>query len=167
MAESTLNENPDAAVAILQRMVDLNVRVAVDDFGSRLAPAEPPGAVAHRRREDGPQADPGRYCGRPAVGGGESLIQLGRTLGVQVVAQGIETPEQLDALCRMGCELGQGLCCRPLERSAHWRQSYWSCCRASRCGVHASQFGAVSGAKGRSTPSDNLYAGAIRCSMSA
>ena len=38
----------------------------------------------------------------------ESLIHLGRSLGMQVIAQGIETPEQLDALCRMGCELGQG-----------------------------------------------------------
>jgi EAL domain-containing protein (putative c-di-GMP-specific phosphodiesterase class I) len=38
----------------------------------------------------------------------ESLIQLGITLGVQVVAQGIESEEQLEALIRMGCELGQG-----------------------------------------------------------
>jgi EAL domain-containing protein (putative c-di-GMP-specific phosphodiesterase class I) len=38
----------------------------------------------------------------------ESLIHLGHTLGMQVVAQGIETAAQLDALCRMGCELGQG-----------------------------------------------------------
>ena len=46
----------------------------------------------------------------------ESLLRLGRTLGVQVVAQGIETPEQLRALGRMGCELGQGpLFSPPLE----------------------------------------------------
>src|ERR1017187_8574312 len=38
----------------------------------------------------------------------ESVIHLGHTLGVQVIAQGIETPEQLSAICRMGCELGQG-----------------------------------------------------------
>ena len=36
--ETALNENPDAAVAILQRMVDCNVRIAVDNFGSSLAP---------------------------------------------------------------------------------------------------------------------------------
>jgi EAL domain-containing protein (putative c-di-GMP-specific phosphodiesterase class I) len=33
---------------------------------------------------------------------------LGRKLGVQVVAQGIETLEQLETLAAMGCELGQG-----------------------------------------------------------
>ena len=37
ISESALNENPDAAVAILQRMVDCNVRIAVDNFGSNLA----------------------------------------------------------------------------------------------------------------------------------
>ena len=38
----------------------------------------------------------------------ESLLRLGRTLGVQVVAQGIETNEQLRGLMRLGCDLGQG-----------------------------------------------------------
>jgi EAL domain-containing protein (putative c-di-GMP-specific phosphodiesterase class I) len=38
----------------------------------------------------------------------ESLIRLGRSLGMQVVAQGVQTSGQLDALFRMGCELGQG-----------------------------------------------------------
>jgi EAL domain-containing protein (putative c-di-GMP-specific phosphodiesterase class I) len=38
----------------------------------------------------------------------ESLIQLGLKLGVQVVAQGIKSREQLDVLLRMGCEMGQG-----------------------------------------------------------
>ena len=38
----------------------------------------------------------------------ESLIHLGLKLGVQVVAQGIETEEQMQALLRMGCEVGQG-----------------------------------------------------------
>ena len=38
----------------------------------------------------------------------ESLIQLGRTLGITVIAQGIETVEQSNALLSMGCEIGQG-----------------------------------------------------------
>ena len=36
--ESAFNEDPDAAVAILQRLADWQVRVAIDDFGSSLAP---------------------------------------------------------------------------------------------------------------------------------
>jgi EAL domain-containing protein (putative c-di-GMP-specific phosphodiesterase class I) len=38
----------------------------------------------------------------------ESVIHLGHTLGMQVVGQGIETSAQLDAMSRLGCELGQG-----------------------------------------------------------
>jgi EAL domain-containing protein (putative c-di-GMP-specific phosphodiesterase class I) len=38
----------------------------------------------------------------------ESLIQLGKAMGMQVIAQGIETEQHLEALNRMGCELGQG-----------------------------------------------------------
>ncbi len=38
VAESTLNENPEASVAILRRLAAIGVRIAVDDFGSSLAP---------------------------------------------------------------------------------------------------------------------------------
>jgi len=60
----------------------------------------------------------------------QTLIQLGRTLGVQMVAQGIENAEQLDALCRLGCELGQGpLLAQALEPAEAQRlaaQGYWA-----------------------------------------
>jgi diguanylate cyclase (GGDEF)-like protein/PAS domain S-box-containing protein len=108
VAETTLNENPDAAVGILQRMVDLNLRVAVDDFGSSLAP------INHLVRLPIDVVKLDARLTALALGGGKqaamiaSLIQLGQSLGVQVVAQGIETAEQLDALSKLGCELGQG-----------------------------------------------------------
>jgi diguanylate cyclase (GGDEF)-like protein/PAS domain S-box-containing protein len=108
VAETTLNENPDAAVAILQRLVDNQVRVAVDNFGSSLAP------INHlvRLPIDVVKVDPKLTAS--AMAGGrhaavlESIIHLGRSLGVQVVAQGIETSEQLDKVRRLGCEFGQG-----------------------------------------------------------
>ncbi|HUV68279.1 MAG TPA: EAL domain-containing protein [Terracidiphilus sp.] len=106
--EGALNEGPDAAVAILQRMVDCNVRVAIDSFGSSLAP------LNHlvRLPIDQIKLDPKLTVAATSTGRQqmvlESLLRLGQTLGVQVVAQGIETPEQLRALGRMGCQLGQG-----------------------------------------------------------
>jgi diguanylate cyclase (GGDEF)-like protein/PAS domain S-box-containing protein len=108
VSETTLTENPDAAVAILQRLVDCNVRVAVDNFGSSLAP------LNHlvRLPIDVVKLDPKLTVAATSAGRElalvESVIRLGHTLGVQVIAQGIETPEQMNALCRMGCELGQG-----------------------------------------------------------
>ena len=108
VAEATLNENPDAAVAILQRIVDCNVRIAVDNFGSSLAPLNhlvrlPIDVIKLAPKLTAAASTAGR---QQAVL--ESLIHLGHTLGMKVIAQGIETAAQLDALCRMGCELGQG-----------------------------------------------------------
>lgn len=108
VSESTLNENPDAAVAILQRMVDNGVRIAVDNFGSSLAPLNhlvrlPIDVIKLTPKLTAASTSTGRH--RTIL---ESLIHLGHSLGIQVVAQGIETTEQLEALRRMGCELGQG-----------------------------------------------------------
>lgn len=106
--ESALNESPDAAVAILQRMVDCGVRVAMDDFGASLAPLNhlvrlPLDMVKVDAKLSAAATSTGRQQAML-----ESLLRLVRTLGVQVVAQGIESIEQLRALSRMGCELGQG-----------------------------------------------------------
>jgi EAL domain-containing protein (putative c-di-GMP-specific phosphodiesterase class I) len=108
ISETTLSENPDLAVAILQRLVDCNVRMAIDNFGSSLAPLNqlvtlPIDVVKMDPRLTVAATSTGRQLALV-----QSVIHLGHTLGVQVVAQGIETPEQLDALGRMGCELGQG-----------------------------------------------------------
>jgi len=92
------------------------VRVAMDDFGSTLAP------LNHlvRLPLDMVKLDAKLVASAPSQGRQqavlESLLRLGRTLGVMVVAKGVETSEQLHALVRMGCELGQGpLFSAPLE----------------------------------------------------
>ena len=51
---------------------------------------------------------------RPALTG--AVVALGRTLGMQVLAEGVETPSQLDGLRRMGCDAAQGyLIARPVQ----------------------------------------------------
>jgi diguanylate cyclase (GGDEF)-like protein/PAS domain S-box-containing protein len=106
--EYAVNDSPDSAVPILQRMLDCGVHVALDDFGSDLAP------LNHLLRLpfDMVKLDAKLAAAATATGRQqavlESLLKLGRTLGMQVVAQGIETNEQLRALMRLGCDLGQG-----------------------------------------------------------
>jgi Amt family ammonium transporter len=108
VGESALSENPKGALELFERLLECNVRLAVDDFGSGLAP------LNHlvRLPVDVLKLDPRLTAAATQTGRQvavlESLIQLGRKLGVQVVAQGIETVEQVEALARMGCELGQG-----------------------------------------------------------
>ena len=108
VTENTLNGNPEAAASVLARMAECKVRIAVDNFGSRLAPLNhlarlPIDVVKLSPKLIAAATEPGR----PAMML-ESLIQLGKAMAVQVIAQGIETQQQLEALNRMGCELGQG-----------------------------------------------------------
>jgi diguanylate cyclase (GGDEF)-like protein/PAS domain S-box-containing protein len=111
--ESALNETPDAAVAVLQRLTDCQVRVAIDDFGSSLAP------LNHLVQLPISMVKLASRLTAAAVSGGrqqavlESFIRLASTLSLPVVAQGIETREQVAALVRMGCTLGQGTLMSP------------------------------------------------------
>jgi EAL domain-containing protein (putative c-di-GMP-specific phosphodiesterase class I) len=46
----------------------------------------------------------------------DAILRMARALGLDVVAEGIETQEHLDTLRRLGCELGQGyLFSRPVD----------------------------------------------------
>ncbi len=106
--ESALNERPDAALAIVQRVKDCGVRVALDDFGSSLAAF---GQLV-RLPVDMVKIDAHLSAAAVMTGGQlavlEAAIRVGKTLGIQLIATGVETQEQLHALRRLGCELGQG-----------------------------------------------------------
>jgi diguanylate cyclase (GGDEF)-like protein len=106
--ENVLNHDPDSAIAVLQRIVDCGVRVAMDDFGSELAPLNHlvrlPVDILKLDSKLAAAADaPGR---QQAVL--ETLVRLSSIVGMQIVAQGVETPDQLKALLEMGCLAGQG-----------------------------------------------------------
>ncbi len=108
ISESTINENPDRAIAIMQRLADCRVRMAIDNFGAGLAP------LNHlvRLPVDVVKMHPSLTVA--ATGTGlhiaivESLIHVSKAAGIQLLAQGIETHEQLGVLQELGCELGQG-----------------------------------------------------------
>ena len=96
---------------IVDRLADLRrqgIRLAIDDFGTGYA------ALAHLRqlRLDAIKIDPSFVAG---LGHDDTLtlltrtlVQLGRDLGLQVIAEGIDQPRQLAALREMGCGYGQG-----------------------------------------------------------
>jgi diguanylate cyclase (GGDEF)-like protein/PAS domain S-box-containing protein len=108
VSEGTINDNPDRALAIFQRMVDCGVRLAIDNFGASLAP------LNHlvRLPIDVVKLDPKLTIAATGTGRQlalvESLIHVCKSVGVQLLAQGIETHEQLRVWQSLGCELGQG-----------------------------------------------------------
>ncbi len=115
ITENLMMRDPQATGEMLQRLHDLGVRVAVDDFGigySSLAYLKhlPLDVLKIDRTfvSDLPRdADDAVIV--------EAAISLGHKLGLGVVAEGVETEEQYRFLRGHGCDLAQGyFCCPPL-----------------------------------------------------
>jgi len=115
ITESVLMEDPDHAKELLEELTDLGVRFAVDDFGtgySSLAYLQsfPLAALKIDRRfiSDLPVSRNDQAIVAAIVG-------LARTLGLSLVAEGVETEEQKNLLLSSGCDLIQGwLVCKAL-----------------------------------------------------
>jgi diguanylate cyclase (GGDEF)-like protein len=116
VTESSVMHQPNATIPRLDRLSETGVRMALDDFGEGYS------SLGHLRdlpidilkiarpfvRElSADSNDPALVRG---------IIELARSLGLQLIAEGIESPEQQAILRAFGCQLGQGfLFSRPLE----------------------------------------------------
>ena len=119
ITESLLVDDPQAAVAALQSLRAQGVRFAMDDFGTGYSSL----SVVHALPLDTVKIDRAfvqrMHEDEAACQMVQTVIGFARTLGVDAVAEGIETPEQFAALVAMGCDYGQGhLFDRPLAPEA-------------------------------------------------
>lgn len=113
--EEVLVEDAGHNVERLSALRDLGVRLAIDDFGTGYASL----AYLGQLPVDIIKIDPSFVAG---LGSDETLtlltrtiVRLGSDLGLTVVAEGIERPEQLELLREMRCPRGQGfLVARPM-----------------------------------------------------
>jgi diguanylate cyclase (GGDEF)-like protein len=110
LTETALARNPDQAAEQFSALREHGVRIAIDDFGtgysSLAAVASLPADVlkVDRALVAGPlPAGPG---GPRAVLG--AVAALGAALDMQVLAEGVETPEQLEVVRSAGCTFAQG-----------------------------------------------------------
>ena len=108
ITESVLMEDTGSSVAKLMQLKSLGIRLAMDDFGTGYSSlsflAELPIDILK--------------VAKPFVEGlgrterdtafAEAIVRLGKTVGMQVIAEGIERPEQGEMLRTMGCDMGQG-----------------------------------------------------------
>ncbi len=113
--EEMLVDDAGDMISRLSELRALGVRLAIDDFGTGYASL----AFLRQLPVDMIKIDPSFVSG---LGRDDTLtlltktiVQLGNDLGLIVVAEGIERPEQLDLLRKMGCTRGQGyLVARPM-----------------------------------------------------
>ncbi|MGO8872695.1 MAG: putative bifunctional diguanylate cyclase/phosphodiesterase [Acidimicrobiales bacterium] len=120
VTESVLMEDPERATMALSELRDLGIRIAVDDFGTGYS------SLSHLQRfpvdvlkidksfiDPLVRRDPGSLALVTAI------IGLAQSLGLDVIAEGIEHESQLRHLVDLGCDQGQGfLMHRPLDPTA-------------------------------------------------
>jgi diguanylate cyclase (GGDEF)-like protein/PAS domain S-box-containing protein len=108
ITESLLMQDTDSTIETLGRLKELGVRLAIDDFGTGYS------SLSYLKRfpVDILKIDRSFVDGIDTEHGdatlAEAVVQLGRALQLQTVAEGIETQEQWSTLQDLGCEFGQG-----------------------------------------------------------
>ncbi len=108
LTESILVENIDAIIGTLTYLRGRNIQLSIDDFGTGYSSL----SYLHRFPVSTLKID--RAFIDMMMGDTENfeivrtIRTLAHSLGMQVVAEGIETDEQLSMLVSLGCELGQG-----------------------------------------------------------
>ncbi|WP_367320426.1 putative bifunctional diguanylate cyclase/phosphodiesterase [Streptomyces sp. HUAS ZL42] len=118
ITESTLIADAETASERMRTLRELGVRISIDDFGTGYS------SLAYLRDlpVDIVKIDQS-FVLRGGADVSNSLIQaildLGHALGLDVVAEGIETPDQAERLRVLGCPHGQGFYfCRPMSSKA-------------------------------------------------
>ena len=110
ITETCLVGDTGSAADQLATLREDGVRIAIDDFGagysSLSAVASLPADVLKVDRSLVAVLPPASVSAAEAVL--TAAAALGRALGMHVVAEGVETPEQLDRVRRAGCDWGQG-----------------------------------------------------------
>jgi diguanylate cyclase (GGDEF)-like protein len=108
LTESAIMREPQLAAQVMQQLRTAGVRFAIDDFGTGHSSL----AQLHALPVDELKIDRGfvmnldRTASNLAIV--RSTIELGHSLGLKVLAEGIETPEVWASLLRLGCDLAQG-----------------------------------------------------------
>ncbi len=108
ITESTFIEDPDAVAADIANLRRLGVLISIDDFGTGFASLN----YIRRFAFDVLKIDRSFIEGIPREQGHaaivEAVIMLSNALGIEVVAEGVETAEQVAVLSAYGCGLAQG-----------------------------------------------------------
>ncbi|MBB1649394.1 MULTISPECIES: bifunctional diguanylate cyclase/phosphodiesterase [Delftia] len=127
-----LQDAQDMALRVCQ-IADLGVGMVIDDFGTGYSNL----AYLKKLPISKIKIDQSFVRGLPSDEGDQAIvgaiISLGLALGVEIVAEGVETPEQLTAIHRMQGHYFQGFLCAP----GLPREQFGECLQAQRAGIGA------------------------------
>lgn len=108
ITESIAMNDVESTIALLMRLKALNLQLSIDDFGTGYSSL----SYLHRFPTDTIKVDRSfvSRMGDEAEDAHivQTIIMLGHNLGMMIVAEGVETVEQLNRLRALKCEYGQG-----------------------------------------------------------
>ena len=108
ITESTIMTDPDRALRVLHALHDGGIRLSIDDFGTGYSSM----AYLKQLPVDELKVDQSFVRDMETVPSDamlvQSVIELGHSLGLEVVAEGVENQAVLDALRGLGCDIAQG-----------------------------------------------------------
>jgi diguanylate cyclase len=113
ITETLLLEDPIVTASLLTELRGLGVKLAIDDFGTGYS------SLAYLRRfpVDCLKIDRSFVCGLDGDGDSRpiaaAIVDMAHALGLRVVAEGVETSAQLEALVELGCDAAQGFLFAP------------------------------------------------------
>jgi diguanylate cyclase (GGDEF)-like protein/PAS domain S-box-containing protein len=136
LTESILLQDAQDMALRVRQIADLGVGMVIDDFGTGYSNL----AYLKKLPISKIKIDQSFVRGLPADEGDQAIvgaiINMGLALGVEIVAEGVETPEQLAAIHRMQGHYFQGFLCAPGLPRAQFDE----CLQAQRAGVGAIAF---------------------------
>ena len=141
LTEHTLVEDVDDNIRLLTALRDRGVRIGIDDFGTGLS------SLAYLKRLPAAKLkidrsfvrDLPQDLGDAAIV--EAAVSMAHALGLQVVAEGVETEAQHQMLGRLGCNYGQGYLYSPALDPREFAE--WARSREASAAVLARSRGAV------------------------
>ena len=121
ITETSAMEDPDQVLPVLNQLHDLGIAISLDDFGTGYSSL----AYLQKLPVQELKIDRSFVAGLTADASGNAhalistIAALGHSLHLRIVAEGIETLEQLHAVTKLGCHLAQGYyVCQPLPPEA-------------------------------------------------
>ena len=122
ITEDAMLENPEQVLATLAQLRDAGVLAALDDFGTGYSSLSYlhifPLHALKIDRSFVRDLDPGAAGGSAAVV--RAVLAMAASLGLQVIAEGVETNAQHQQLVELGCTRGQGFLFGHAKPTSHW-----------------------------------------------
>ena len=108
ITESAIMDNAESAIAITEELRSRHIQISIDDFGTGYSSL----GYLHRFPVDNLKIDRSFVNQIQPENRNyhvvDTIISLSNQLGLDVIAEGIETAEQLKWLQKIGCKYGQG-----------------------------------------------------------